>query len=150
MKEPSKPVREIQKFHVGIKAFILNGQEELLLLRESSTGQWELPGGRIDVGEELVPQEKVLRRELAEELGPDVQVKVGPLGLTWVRERKPGDFVFLVGRLCRFESGVPRLSDEHDAWAWVGARELEGVELAHGYREALAEFWSLPPALRKC
>src|SRR5687768_16841683 len=140
--------KEIQKFHVGIKAFVLNGQEELLLLRESSTGLWELPGGRIDVGEERVPQEQVLRRELAEELGPDVRVKVGPLGLTWVRERKPGDFVFLVGRLCRFESGVPTLSDEHDAWAWVGVRELESVELAHGYREALAEFWALPPALR--
>ena len=144
-----EPVREIQKFQVGIKGFILNGQEELLLLRESTTGLWELPGGRIDVGEELVPQEKVLRRELAEELGRDVQVKVGPLGLTWVRERKPGDFVFLVGRLCRLESGVPTHSDEHDAWAWVGRRELEGVELAHGYREALVEFWSLPPAARK-
>jgi 8-oxo-dGTP pyrophosphatase MutT (NUDIX family) len=142
--------KEIQKFHVGIKAFVLNGQEELLLLRESSTGQWELPGGRIDVGEELQPQENVLRREFREELGPDVQVKVGPLALTWVRERKPGDFVFLVGRLCRFESGVPTLSEEHDAWAWVAERELAGLDLAHGYREALAEFWRLPPAARKC
>jgi 8-oxo-dGTP diphosphatase len=142
--------KEIQKFHVGIKAFVLNGQEELLLLRESTTGQWELPGGRIDVGEELLPQENVLRREFREELGPDVRVKVGPLALTWVRERKPGDFVFLVGRFCRFESGVPTLSEEHDAWAWVAERELAGLDLAHGYREALAEFWRLPPAARKC
>src|SRR5688572_28897188 len=144
-----KPVREIQKFHVGIRAFVLNGKEELLLLRETSTGQWELPGGRIDVGEELKPQDDVLRRELGEELGPDVRVKVGPLGLTWVRERKAGDFVFLVGRLCRFESGVPTLSDEHDAWAWVAEKELAGLDLAHGYREALAEFWRLPPGARK-
>lgn len=141
--------REIQKFQVGLKAFLLNDKGELLLLRESSTGQWELPGGRIDVGEERQPPESVLRRELAEELGKDVKVDVGPLVHTWIRERKPGDFVFLVGRLCRLVGGAAALSEEHEAWAWVVRGEVDGLDLVPGYREAIAEFWRLLPTLRR-
>lgn len=140
--------KDNQRFQVGMKAFLLNERDELLLLRESSTGQWELPGGRIDVGEERTPQEAVLRRELAEELGPQLQAELGPLTVTWVRERKPGDFVFLVGRLCHLKSGSPKLSDEHDAWAWAAAKESETLDLVPGYREAIAEFWRLRPRLR--
>ena len=140
--------KEIQRFDVGVKAFIVNGRDEILLLRETASGQWELPGGRIDVGEERAPLEQVLRRELGEELGPEFQAEIGPLALTWARERKPNDFVFLVGRFCRYKSGTPRLSDEHDAWAWASASESDSLELVPSYREALAEFRKLLPQLR--
>ena len=140
--------KEIQRFDVGVKAFIVNSRDEILLLREMSSGQWELPGGRIDVGEERVPLEQVLRRELSEELGPEFTAEIGPIALTWTRERKPGDFVFLVGRLCRHKGGSPRLSDEHDAWAWASVSESDGLELVPSYREALAEFRRLLPTLK--
>lgn len=140
--------KEIQRFDVGAKAFILNERGELLMLRESASGQWELPGGRIDVGEERTPLDLVLKRELAEELGAELMVDMGPLVHTWARERKPNDFVFLVGRLCRFKSGTPKLSDEHDAWAWVAERENDALDLVPSYREAIAEFRRLLPRLR--
>ncbi len=136
----------IQKFDVGIKAFLLD-RDLLLLLRESATGFWELPGGRIDVGEELLPQSEVLRRELREELGAGLAVQVGPPALTWVRKR-PADFVFLVGRLCFLQAGEVRLSDEHDAFEWTDALSWKGRDLAPGYREAIEEFWRLLPGLR--
>lgn len=139
----------MQKFQVGIKAFLLNEKGELMLLRESTSGQWELPGGRIDVGEERLPQEQVLLREIREELGPDVHIEVGPLAHSWVRERKPGEFVFLVGRLCRLSGGAATLSDEHEAWAWVVQKEVDGLDLVPSYREAIAEFWRLLPGLKK-
>ena len=139
----------MQKFQVGIKAFLLNEKAELMLLRESSTGQWELPGGRIDVGEERLSQEQVLRREIKEELGPDVQIEVGPLVHSWVRERKPGEFVFLVGRLCRLVGGAATLSDEHEAWAWAVPTEIASLDLVPSYREAIAEFWRVLPSLKR-
>jgi 8-oxo-dGTP pyrophosphatase MutT (NUDIX family) len=140
--------KEIQRFDVGTKAYNVNERGEMLMLRESASGQWELPGGRIDVGEERTPLDLVLKRELAEELGPELLVDMGPLVHTWARERKPNDFVFLVGRLCRFKSGTPKLSDEHDAWAWVADKESEGLDLVPSYREAIAEFRKQLPRLR--
>lgn len=140
--------KEIQRFDVGVKAFIVNGRDEILLLREMASGQWELPGGRIDVGEERVPLDQVLRRELAEELGAEFQAEIGPVALTWTRERKAGDFVFLVGRVCRYKSGSPALSDEHDAWAWASESESASLDLVSSYREALAEFRRALPSLR--
>lgn len=136
--------REIRRFHVGLKAFLLDAAGRLLLLREATSGLWELPGGRIDVGEEFLPQERILRREFREELGEDVRIEIGPLALTWVRERAPGDFVFLVGRRCRLLGGRIRLSDEHSEFAWVDKSSWGNYDLAHGYREALREFWSEP------
>lgn len=140
--------KEIQRFEVGVKAFIVNSRDEILLLRETSSGQWELPGGRVDVGEERVPLEQVLRRELGEELGPEFQAEIGGVALTWTRERKQGDFVFFVGRVCRYKSGAPALSDEHDAWAWASESESAALDFVPTYREALAEFRRALPSLK--
>lgn len=138
-------MKEIQQFHVGIKAFLMKGGR-LLLLREASTGLWEIPGGRIDVGEELLPQRLVLARELCEELGPAVEVEVGPIVMTWVRSRAPV-CAFLVGLLCRHRGGEIALSPEHDQLAWVDAGTWKGFELAPGYGAALEEFWRALPGL---
>lgn len=70
-----KQKREHQIFHVGLKAFIADG-EKLLILQDQD-GLWELPGGRIEKKEIFDGLEKPLRREVAEELGNDFQYEVG-------------------------------------------------------------------------
>ncbi|MBI3267444.1 MAG: NUDIX domain-containing protein [Planctomycetes bacterium] len=137
--------RPIQRFEVGIKAFVVR-DDKLLLLQESGTKLWELPGGRIDVGEELLPQTAVLARELREELGEDFRVDLGPLAVTWIRNRPP-DFVFLVGRLCWHRQGEPRLSQEHAEARWADANGWRALPLAPGYLEGLEEFWRVFPSL---
>jgi ADP-ribose pyrophosphatase YjhB (NUDIX family) len=143
----NKMPREIQRFDVGLKAFVMR-RNELLVVRESATGLWELPGGRIDVGEEHVPQTEVLARELREELGEGFRVAMGPLAATWIR-RRPTDFVFLVGRLCRHVDGEPSLSHEHDGAGWVDERSWRSLALAPGYPEGIEEFWRRLPALAR-
>ncbi|MBI3460354.1 NUDIX domain-containing protein [Candidatus Acetothermia bacterium] len=135
--------REIQRFHVGIKAFILR-DGQLLLLRESvEPSWWEIPGGRIDVGEEALPPEEVLQRELREELGTDFRYRIDLPLVTWIRpphgDRK--QFAFLVGFLCRTEGGEIRLSDEHSELRWVDRDSWQDLSLAPGYEWALEEFW---------
>ena len=66
-------MRVVQTFEVSLKAFIVR-DGRALLVREADTGFWELPGGRIDIGEEQLAHEAILARELAEELGPEFQV----------------------------------------------------------------------------
>ena len=61
-------MRRIQRFEVSLKAFLRRG-EKALFLRERDTGYWELPGGRIEVGEEALEHSAILLREIAEELG---------------------------------------------------------------------------------
>ncbi len=136
--------RKIQTFEVSLKAFIVY-DGRLLLVRESDTGYWELPGGRIDVGEEWEPHAAVLAREIREELGEAFRIHTGAEALTWVRQRPvDGAFLFVVGRICRYAGGEPRLSDEHDRLLWVGPNDWQGLKFPadSNYQDALERFWT--------
>ena len=113
-------VRAVQRFEVSLKAFVLD-RGRALFLRERDTGYWELPGGRIDVGEERLPHAGILARELAEELGAGFEVAFSDGAVTWTRTH-PGEerHVFLVARLGHLVRGAPVLSHEHADLAWRG------------------------------
>ena len=52
-------------------AAIRNGQDEVLLVRRADDGNWELPGGRVDIGESA---SDAVVREVAEEAGVVIKV----------------------------------------------------------------------------
>jgi len=136
--------RAIQTFEVGVKAFLWHEQRLLLLQERDQQARWELPGGRIDVGEEGLPIADVLARELREELGAQFSCDIGAVCACWVRRadahrRLP---VFLVGHCCTAPRGELVLSDEHQALRWVARDGWQHLDLAAGYREALARFFA--------
>ena len=53
-----------QLFQIGIKAIIRNDENQILLLKNKD--YWDIPGGRVDQGEDI---ETTLLRELNEEIG---------------------------------------------------------------------------------
>ena len=53
-----------QLFQIGIKAIIRNDENQILLLENKD--YWDIPGGRMDQGEDI---ETTLLRELNEEIG---------------------------------------------------------------------------------
>ena len=134
----------LSRFQVAIKAFTLR-RGELLMVREAAGRRlWELPGGRVEVGEEQLPPEAVLRRELWEELGRAFEVEIQRPIATWVRKPAPPrrkSFVFLVGLLCRYRRGEIELSDEHVEYRWMTRAACARVSLAPGYVGALEQFW---------
>ena len=108
----SQHQRAIQRFEVSLKAFIVH-EGHALFVRESDTGWWELPGGRIDVGEEWEPQSAILAREIAEELGRNLELSVGREAVTWMR-RRPTDGQ--PSSACLGSNRGPRLSRGRD---WI-------------------------------
>ena len=135
--------RAIQVFQVGVKAFLWHEQRLLLLQERDQQARWELPGGRIDVGEEDLPIADVLARELREELGAQFSCDIGAVCACWVRRAdafRPLP-VFLVGLRCTAPRGELVLSDEHQALRWVERDGWQQLALASGYAEALARFF---------
>jgi 8-oxo-dGTP pyrophosphatase MutT (NUDIX family) len=137
--------RQIQRYEVSLKAFIVDG-DRALFLRESDTGFWELPGGRIEVGEEWLPHKDVLERELREELGKRCRAIFRGAAVTWTRQRPvDGVFQLVVGRVATLVAGQPVLSPEHDEFAWL-TREASlalSFPTPSGYPAAIAELWDV-------
>ena len=138
-------MRAVQTFEVSLKAFIVH-DGRALFVREADTGWWELPGGRIDVGEEWEAHAAILAREIREELGPAFQPSFGPEAVTWTRERPTdGGFVFLVARIGRAAGGEPALSGEHTELAWLDPDASSRLQFPprSGYRDAVAALWRI-------
>jgi len=133
--------RAIQKFHVAMKAFI--GREgTLLVVKDSSSGFWELPGGRIDVGEENIPHSEVLLRELREELGPNLDVAVERPMVSWTKRLWGEDgFVVLVGWRCDYRKGEVRLSDEHTEFRWVDPESWKALRMTPADQGTIQQYW---------
>ena len=117
-------------------AAVVRRGEALLLTRRpdrpGQRGQWEFPGGKVEAGE---GEPEALRREIAEELGCDLEV--GPLLLRH-RHRYPAlevELAFYAGRLP--EGAAPRpLGVAEIAWAEDGA--LPGYDFLEADRAVLA------------
>ncbi|WP_199621303.1 NUDIX hydrolase [Paenibacillus alkalitolerans] len=117
---------------VSAKGIIINKEGKVLLLK-NERNQWELPGGRIERGEQ--PEIAVVR-ELQEEVG--FHVKVSKLINTWLFEVIPGRFVLIITYLCIYdEKQEIQLSDEHITYGWFEKQQLDSIPISEGYKKSI-------------
>lgn len=115
----------------------------LLLLNERD--EWELPGGRLELGE--TPEQCVVR-EIAEESG--WQTMAGPLLDVWSSEVRPGRSVLTVTYGCPLLTPLaePVLSEEHQQFGLFSPHELHRLRLSEGYKKSIAAWLKAPPGTR--
>ena len=123
-----------QLFPVSVKAAIFNDQNELLMIFMSNRGDYGLPGGHIDAGEQ---PDKAMRRELAEETGvkgytlkhvdfflhPEGRVVLLYAGRTSDRTLKSGQNNI---------EGIP---------VWVSSADFANVTIQNEYKKAIIAQW---------
>ena len=106
-------------FRVAAKSFIVNDKNELLLIKRRNNdvmkpGMWEIPGGRLELGEH--PHEGV-KRETKEESGLDIEVKQ----IMDVRHfvRSDNQTITMLVFLCKSLHQNVILSEEHTDHKWI-------------------------------
>lgn len=132
---------------VAGKAVIRKEGKILLLQRSSKSsfdpGLWELPGGKISHGEDLV---EALQREVKEEIG--LTIKVGRPFKTW-HFIKESFWVTGVTFVCDYVSGEVKLSSEHENYAWIDPSEYENYPLSTTVEEQIKAYIMLGESLTR-
>lgn len=128
------------KQFIGVKAIILKGNKILLIKRsdryrkDGFTGAWDIPGGRIDFGEEPIDG---LVREVKEETGLNITRVIKPLDARTVYNDGENHIVRIT-YLCNAGKNGIKLSDEHTEAKWMGMSDL-GIEFKDKELKAVIE-----------
>lgn len=127
---------------MGVRAVVFRG-DSLLLVQEKYGGQWNIPGGWVEVGDSL---KEAVEREVWEEAG--LNVKAGVLVAIWDCDRhNPEPYHFHGFHLCFLcqtdETSQPKPSDETIDCGFFLKSEIEGLALNPLLKEQLSFLFTL-------
>jgi len=130
-------MEKIQK--IGVTAFIRNEGKVLLMKRSQKEkflpGYWEMPGGKVEFGEDI---NEAVTREVKEEANLDVKV-VGPYAaFSYISDdgnRHTTDIQFLVE--VTGDATNLKIADAHNEAKWFGREEINGLEISESMKEAI-------------
>lgn len=126
----------MDEFRISVKAFIVSDGKLLTLKRRSDevhyAGKWDIPGGRLESGED--PFEGV-KRETREETGLEIEV-LTPLEINhFVRD--DGQRITMIAFLCKPLTKEVRISETaHTEYKWV---EVKNTELLQDWLVPIAK-----------
>jgi 8-oxo-dGTP pyrophosphatase MutT (NUDIX family) len=123
-------------FPVSVKGVAV--QEGRVLLLENERAEWELPGGKLELGED--PADCVVR-EISEEAG--WQVTAGPLLDCWQYHIRPGADVVIVTYGCYVRSADPPvISNEHKRAGLFTVDQVPELVMPEGYKRSVAAWFA--------
>lgn len=119
---------------VSVKGVLFIGHDVVLLQNERD--EWELPGGRLEAGEE---PDACLAREISEELG--IEVTIGSLLDCWRYPVLPSREVLIVTYGVRpLAQARLQLSHEHQALGRFPIGEIAALKMPDGYRRSIRDW----------
>lgn len=118
-----------QSYYIGVKGIIQDQDGRVLILKDSSTGKWEVPGGRMDENQTI---EEAFSREIGEEIEDASLEEFGGLlfaaqGAFKVENAHKLLLIFYSVKV-RLPSKLT-LSSEHMDSAWVDEQSLSNYAL---------------------
>ena len=117
--------RDYGVFQVGLKILLRKGGK-VLFLRMADGVYLDIPGGRIDNVEYRMPLEKVIAREVREELGGQIKYVLGKPLFHFRRARHKGahpGFVFCAVYDAEWKAGEIKISFEHKGYEWINSKK---------------------------
>jgi 8-oxo-dGTP pyrophosphatase MutT (NUDIX family) len=125
-----------QLFPVSVKGVVIRDGRVLLLRNERD--EWELPGGKLELGED--PADCVAR-EITEEVG--WQVTTGPILDAWQYHIHDGVDVLIVTYGCHTASRArPVVSSEHKDVGLFTLNEVAALRMPDGYKRSVAAWYA--------
>ena len=113
---------------VGVKALLKNQEGKYLLLHRSlekypevTQNRWDIVGGRIDPGTDLLNN---LKREIKEETGQDLQGQPKLIGAQDIL-RVPGKHIVRITYLGEIDGEIKIDPEEHDDYRWFTLEEIK-------------------------
>jgi 8-oxo-dGTP diphosphatase len=131
-------------FQITQKAFIRKG-DLLLVMRDKKSGEGDLPGGRMNQNEFFENWIDSLKRELEEELGTSMKLKISEDVVLIHKHRvNLGNHpCVILGYDCEYISGEINISDEHDFFEWVDIKTFKAETFYSEYMlEAVSKYLS--------
>ncbi|TGK28096.1 NUDIX hydrolase [Leptospira gomenensis] len=121
-------------FQITQKLF-LRKEEEFLVLRDRKSGLGDLPGGRMNEDEFFEDWSLSMEREIEEELGTNVRIRVRQKPLFVHKHRvNEGNFpCIIIAYHADFLGGEIVLSEEHDYIAWENVKTYDPNSLFSEY-----------------
>ena len=128
---------------LGVRGVVLDAGNRVFLVKHSYVSGWHLPGGGVEVGENL---HEAVAREVREETG----LAVAPVALAGYREAIARDqdgrverhFVIL-SFAARWIAGEPVLNDELSEAMWLHPSDMKGLTTTQGLAEIIAAAFAL-------
>ena len=124
---------------VPVVTAVLRQQDQVLIgLRpegKNLAGQWEFPGGKLEIGE---TPEEALRRELKEEL--DIEAEIGQIQLAGTHSYGDTGILLLFFEV-RYWVGEPK-TKHHTELRWVHPEEIINLDIPEANRKLLDKILS--------
>jgi len=121
---------------LAVKSFIIDNNKLLVIKRRlndiQKPGIWEIPGGRLNIGEDPFIG---LKRETKEETNLDIEI-IKPLTVRHFT-RDDNQIITLIIFLCKPLYKNIKLSEEHTDYDWIN---IEDNKLADFYRKEVEIF----------
>lgn len=132
----SEVAQAVRAFPVSVKGVLVRDGRVLLLKNERE--EWELPGGKLELGEE---PPVCVAREITEETG--LAVTTGPILDAWQYHIREGCDVLIVTYGCHpAGSQPPILSHEHREIGFFTQAEVASLNMPAGYKHSIQSWFA--------
>jgi ADP-ribose pyrophosphatase YjhB (NUDIX family) len=126
---------------VNTKAIITKGDQILLCRDHNDIDAWDLPGGRVNIDEDI---STAIKREIQEELGVDIKFKsvIYSEQLVHAQDGEPTFYITCKVDLLDPEEPFKIPSEELAETKWVDQNSLDEVKLFRNCIKPMQAYWN--------